>query len=149
MLVEKIIDHIDLPAADDGKVETVMVANEDLAKRLHHLQTKDATEVAVHLPEGQHLHVGDVLYQDDQRTIVVDVLPEDVLIIEPGTIKNMGIIAHELGNRHLPAQFTDTEMIVQYDYLVEQLLQNRHLLYKHTALKLSKPFLHVGHHHDY
>ena len=36
----------------------------------------------------------------------------------------MGDIAHQLGNRHLPAQFTETEMLIQYDYLVEDLLKS-------------------------
>ena len=54
--------------------------------------------------------------------IVVDVNSEDLLVIKPRNIQEMGDIAHQLGNRHLP-QFTETEMLVQYDYLVEDLLK--------------------------
>ncbi|GAF38352.1 hypothetical protein FC83_GL001710 [Agrilactobacillus composti DSM 18527 = JCM 14202] len=149
MLVEKIIEHVDLDQIPAGlQVDKVFVANEDLAKRLHHLTSEGAQAVAVHLPDGQHLHVGDVLYQDADKAIVVDVLPEDVLIIKPGSIQAMGKIAHALGNRHLPAQFSGDTMIVQYDYLVEKLLQDQQINFEHKALKLPQPFLHVGHHHD-
>ena len=55
--------------------------------------------------------------------IIVDVMPDDLLIIKPRSILEMGNIAHQLGNRHLPAQFEGDEMFVQYDYLVEELLQ--------------------------
>lgn len=149
MIVTKILDHIELDNVHEN-LDKVFVENEALAKRLHHLTTESNVEVAIHLPEGEHLRVGDVLYQDSGKKIVVDVLPEDVLVIKPKTIRQMGIIAHALGNRHLPAQFTNNQMIVQYDYLVERLLQKNGLDYEHTALKLKQPFLHVGHHHhDY
>lgn len=149
MLITKVLDHIDINSADNH-VDKVFVENEALAKRLHHLTTENHVNVAIHLPEGEHLRVGDVLYQDSDAKIVVDVLPEDVLTIKPKTIRQMGVIAHELGNRHLPAQFIDDEMIVQYDYLVETLLKKRGLSYERKTLKLSQPFLHVGHHHhDY
>jgi urease accessory protein len=146
------LDHLD--SVDElykaNNIDKVFVENEALAKRLHHLITQKHVEVAVHLPEGEHLRVGDVLYQDAESKIVVDVLPEDVLIIKPKSIQQMGIIAHELGNRHLPAQFIGDQMVVQYDYLVETLLQKRKLDYERTSLKLKQPFLHVGHHHhDY
>ena len=55
--------------------------------------------------------------------IVIDVLSDDLLVIKPRSLKEMGTIAHQLGNRHLPAQFEENNMLVQYDYLVEELLQ--------------------------
>ena len=41
----------------------------------------------------------------------------------------MGIIAHQLGNRHLPAQFEENDMLVQYDYLVAELLDELQIPY--------------------
>ena len=60
---------------------------------------------------------------DDHNVIVIDVQSDDLLVIQPRSLKEMGTIAHQLGNRHLPAQFEDDVMLVQYDYLVEELLQ--------------------------
>lgn len=150
MLITKILGHVDQVENSHADVDRVLVENESLAKRLHYLTSENNVEVAIHLPEGEHLRVGDVLYEDDASKIVVDVLPEDVLIIKPTSIQQMGVIAHELGNRHLPAQFIEDQMIVQYDYLVEALLKKRGLDYERKDLKLNQPFLHVGHHHhDY
>ncbi len=50
-------------------------------------------------------------------------------MIQPRTLQEMGDIAHQLGNRHLPAQFTETEMLVQYDYLVKNLLKKFRIPY--------------------
>ena len=41
--------------------------------------------------------------------IVIDVVADDLLVIPPRSIKEMGTIAHQLGNRHLPAQFEEDE----------------------------------------
>lgn len=80
--------------------------------------------------------------------IVIDVNSEDLLVIKPRSLQEMGDIAHQLGNRHLPAQFTESEMLVQYDYLVESLLQDLGIPYSHEDRKVNKAFRHIGHSHD-
>ncbi len=69
------------------------------------------------------MSAGDVLYMDEKNIILIEVFPDDVIVIEPRNMNEMGTIAHQLGNRHLPAQFEDDKMLVQYDYLVEELLE--------------------------
>ncbi|RIO68839.1 urease accessory protein UreE, partial [Mammaliicoccus sciuri] len=49
---------------------------------------------------------------------------------------------------HLPAQFTETEMLVQYDYLVESLLKDLGIPYEHEDRKVNQAFRHIGHSHD-
>jgi urease accessory protein len=91
--------------------------------------------------------VGDVLYMDDENIIIVDILSDDLLIIQPRNIEEMGTIAHQLGNRHLPAQFEGSEMLVQYDYLVEELLENHGIPFERAERKLKKAFRYIGHGH--
>ena len=59
----------------------------------------------------------------------------------------MGTIAHRFGNRHLPAQFEENDMLVQYDYLVEELLQELQIPYKREDRKVKQAFRHIGHSH--
>jgi len=80
--------------------------------------------------------------------IIVDVLSDDLLVISPRSLKEMGTIAHQLGNRHLPAQFEDEDMLVQYDYLVEELLQEWQIPFKRESRKVKQAFRHIGHSHD-
>jgi urease accessory protein len=86
---------------------------------------------------------------DDENMIIVDVKSDDLLIIQPRNIIEMGKIAHRLGNRHLPAQFEGDEMLVQYDYLVEKLLEELGIPFEHEERKLKKPFRHIGHSHEH
>lgn len=149
MLITEVVGNLaQHPELADTHKEKVYVENEALAKRLHQLESDHGTEVNVRLGKGKHLHVGDILVQTDNNLIVVDVLPEEVLVILPDSMHTMGVIAHELGNRHLPAQFFDDTMVVQYDYLVEHLLQQKAIAYRREALKLNQPFRHIGHSHD-
>ena len=80
--------------------------------------------------------------------IVVQVVADDILTIQPINIQQMGEIAHQLGNRHLPAQFEGGDMLVQYDYLVEELLQQLDIPYKREKRKVKQAFKHIGHSHD-
>lgn len=150
MIVKEIIGNIDsYPAAESKDKDWVTLENEALAKRVHHLNTANNGEVSIRLAPGKHLHVGDILAETDDTLVVVDVLPEDVLVIKPISIHEMGVIAHELGNRHLPAQFIDDTMVVQYDYLIEHLLEHKGILFERKQIKLPHPFRHIGHSHDH
>ena len=74
-------------------------------------------------------------------------LSDDLLVISPRSFQEMGTIAHQLGNRHLPAQFEEDEMMVQYDYLVEELLNELEIPYKREKRKVKQAFRHIGHSH--
>ena len=102
-----------------------------MVKRIQRVKTDHGNEIGIRLKQPIDLQYGDILYQDDTNMIIVDVNSEDLLVIKPRNLKEMGDIAHQLGNRHLPAQFTETEMLIQYDYLVEDLLKELGIPYSH------------------
>ena len=58
---------------------------------------------------------GDILYADDSRVIVVRLLPCEVTVIPVHTMKEMGRLCFELGNRHLSLSIGDSQVTVPYD----------------------------------
>lgn len=150
MIVEEIQGNIaHLSDKDKQKhMEKVYLENSDLVKRIQRVTTDHGNEIGIRLKQPIDLQYGDILYQDEHNMIVVDVKSEDLLVIKPRSLKEMGDIAHQLGNRHLPAQFTETEMLVQYDYLVESLLKQLGIPYSHEDRKVNQAFRHIGHSHD-
>lgn len=150
MIIEEIKGNIaNLPQDEKNKhVEKVYLENSDLAKRIQRVTTDHGNEIGIRLKQPIDLQYGDILYQDDSDMIIIDVNSEDLLVIKPRTLQEMGDIAHQLGNRHLPAQFTETEMLVQYDYLVESLLKDLGIPYSHEDRKVNQAFRHIGHSHD-
>ena len=116
-------------------------------KRVQRVKTDHGREIGIRLKEARDLVAGDVLYMDEKNMIVIDVLADDLLVISPRSFLEMGTIAHQLGNRHLPAQFEDDVMMVQYDYFVEELLNELEIPYKREKRKVKQAFRHIGHSH--
>ncbi|MCJ8009773.1 urease accessory protein UreE [Lederbergia wuyishanensis] len=150
MIVEKIltnIEEMERAEIERRHIEKVYLESANLVKRIQRVKTDHGKEIGIRLKDPRDLVAGDVLYMDDKNLIMVDVLSDDLLVISPRSIKEMGNIAHQLGNRHLPAQFQDDDMLVQYDYLVEELLQELDIPFKREERKVKQAFRHIGHSH--
>ncbi|MBY6268261.1 urease accessory protein UreE [Parageobacillus thermoglucosidasius] len=148
MIVEKIVGNIRMLDKLPPHIERVYLNSDDLVKRIQRVVTDHGTEIGIRLKETKELTDGDILWMDEKNMIVVSVLPDDLLVIRPTSMKQMGEIAHQLGNRHLPAQFEGEEMLVQYDYLVEELLKQLHIPYQREKRKVKQAFRYIGHRHD-
>ncbi|MCM3440909.1 urease accessory protein UreE [Metabacillus halosaccharovorans] len=148
MIIEQIIGNVKELEKAPHHVERVYLRSDDLVKKIQRVKTDHGKELGIRLKQGKELEDGDILYQDQKNSIIISVLADDVIVIKPTSILQMGEIAHQLGNRHLPAQFEGNEMIVQYDYLVERLLVELEVPYTREERKMSKAFKHIGHSHD-
>ncbi|OCA84114.1 urease accessory protein UreE [Bacillus sp. FJAT-27225] len=150
MIVEKIVtnvDKMDKEEIEKRHIEKVYLESAHLMKRIQRVTTDHGKEIGIRLKEPRDFIAGDVLYMDEKNLIMIDVLSDDLIVIKPRSLKEMGTIAHQLGNRHLPAQFEENEMLVQYDYLVEELLQDLQIPYEREKRKVKKAFRHIGHSH--
>ncbi|BFH64074.1 urease accessory protein UreE [Paenibacillus azoreducens] len=150
MIIEEIIaniEHLDREEIGKRHIEKVYLESADLVKRIQRVTTDHGNEIGIRLKQQRDLVAGDVLYMDDKNMIIVDVHSDDLLVIRPRSLQEMGNIAHQLGNRHLPAQFERDEMLVQYDYLVEELLVQLHIPHAREERKVKQAFRHIGHSH--
>ena len=145
MIIEKVIGNIYKDSLRSSHVEKVYLNSEDLLKRIQRVKTDHGKEIGIRLEGHTDLEDGDVLYKDEKNMIVIYTNKDDVITIKPRTMLEMGDIAHQLGNRHLPAQFEGDEMIVQYDYLVEELLSQLDIPFVREQRKVKKAFRHIGH----
>ncbi|PIC62660.1 urease accessory protein UreE [Sporosarcina sp. P13] len=151
MIVEEILSNIHQMDDQEVKkrhIEKVYLESAHLVKRVQRVKTDHGKEIGIRLKEPKDLVAGDVLFMDDKNLIMIDVISDDLLVIQPKDLKEMGTIAHNLGNRHLPAQFEDNVMLVQYDYLVEELLQQMKISFVREERKVRQAFRHIGHSHD-
>lgn len=151
MIIEEVAMNIRDLNADELETrhkERVYLESASLLKRIQRVETDHGREIGIRLKERRDLEAGDILFMDDKNLIFIDVLSDDLLVITPRDIQEMGVIAHQLGNRHLPAQFEDGDMLVQYDYLVEELLQQMDIPFVREERKVKQAFRHIGHSHD-
>ncbi|MBS4213183.1 urease accessory protein UreE [Neobacillus rhizophilus] len=150
MLIERIeanIENMEKEEIFRRHIEKVYLESDHLVKRVQRVKTDHGREIGIRLKDPRDLVAGDVLFMDEKNMIVVDVIADDLIVIGPRNLKEMGTIAHQLGNRHLPAQFEGDEMMVQYDYLVEDLLKELEIPYKRENRKVKQAFRHIGHSH--
>ncbi|KAB2330219.1 urease accessory protein UreE [Cytobacillus depressus] len=150
MIVEQIVTNIEEMEKEEiikRHIEKVYLESANLVKRIQRVKTDHGKEIGIRLKDHRDLIAGDVLFMDEKNLIVIDVVSDDLLVISPRNLEEMGTIAHQLGNRHLPAQFEDADMLVQYDYLVEELLNELHIPHKREKRKVKQAFRHIGHSH--
>lgn len=145
MLFEKILGNVeDLENKEQYHAEKIYIDSDELLKRIIRVTSDHGNEHGISLDKGSKLRDGDILYKEGHNLIIVKVNSEDVLIIRPKDVTEMGYIAHKLGNKHLPAQFEDDKMIVQYDYLVEDELKKEHIDFTRENIELKRAFRHVN-----
>ena len=99
--------------------------------------------------EGKILKDGDIILKDGHNIVVVTIATDEVLVIEPKSMIEMGQVAHSLGNRHLPAQFKHRKMLLQCDSRIEEILKASNIEYSKEKVSLDKPFRNIdtGHIH--
>lgn len=151
MIIEEIVTNINALSPeelDKRHKEKVYLESAHLMKRIQRVESDHGRDIGIRLKNPRDLEAGDVLYMDDDNMIIVDVLSDDLIVISPRSMNEMGTIAHQLGNRHLPAQFEGDDMLVQYDYLVEELLEGMGIPFKREERKVQQAFRHIGHSHD-
>lgn len=152
MIFDRILGNINnLNDLNKVHIEKIYIDSADSLKRILRVVSDHKKEYGIALSENIELRDGDILYKDDKNIIIIKVNGDDVLVIRPKSMTDMGIIAHSLGNRHLQAQFEDGKMIIQYDPLVESELKRDGIDYSRENIKLKKAFRHVefGHTHTH
>jgi len=150
VLIERIetnIEELEKEEIIRRHIEKVYLESDLLVKRIQRVTTDHGREIGIRLRDPRDLAAGDVLYMDEKNMIVIDVIADDLIVIKPRSLQEMGTIAHQLGNRHLPAQFEDDVMMVQFDYLVEKLLKELEIPYTREKRKVKQAFRHIGHSH--
>ncbi len=151
LIIEQIVTNIetmDKAEIEKRHIEKVYLESALLVKRVQRVTTDHGKDIGIRLKNSRDLVAGDVLYMDDKNLIMIEVISDDLLVIHPRSLHEMGTIAHQLGNRHLPAQFENDDMLVQYDYLVEELLQELQIPFTREERKVKQAFRHIGHSHD-
>lgn len=148
MLVEKIIDNIGDKEEVPGKqIEWVELEWEELSKRILRTETTKGTDVALRIGQEEPLKYGDVLFEDDERCIVIRTKMEPVIVIRPKDMVEMGKAAFELGNRHTPSLIEKDEIIVRADHTLAPLLDEVGVDYETTERRFKQPFKYRGHSH--
>lgn len=147
MILDKILGNIKDMEDIHCHVERIYLESDELLKRVLRVTSDHGHEYGISLPKGSEMRDGDILFNDGHNMVVISVKEDDVIVITPRDINEMGKVAHNLGNKHLPVQIEDGKIIIQYDYLVEKFLQDLQVNFERKNMKLKQAFRHVDHSH--
>ncbi|EPH10125.1 hypothetical protein HMPREF9309_00430 [Campylobacter ureolyticus ACS-301-V-Sch3b] len=145
MIVNKILRNLDNFDLKDKKVDFANISNDDRVKKILRVKSNNGVEIGINVED--ELKDGDILAILDDSVVAVKILPTDVLEISPKNLKEMGIIAHNIGNRHTPAIFEENLMIIEPDSLIEEFLKNQNVDFKKTKRVLKTALRHANHSH--
>lgn len=145
MIVNKILGNLNNFDLKDKKVDFANISNDDRVKKVLRVKSNNGVEIGINVED--ELKDGDILAILDDSVVAVKILPTDVLEISPKNLKEMGIIAHNIGNRHTPAIFEENLMIIEPDSLIEEFLKNQNVDFKKTKRVLKTALRHANHSH--
>lgn len=116
MIIEQVLGTLKDIEVGNRNIELVQIEWFEANKRIQRRKTNAGTDVAIRfLREGQRIKQDDVLYMDDKKIIVVDILPCDAIQVTPHTMLEMGSVCYEIGNKHLPVFIQDDLVLIPFE----------------------------------
>ncbi|ASM38053.1 MAG: urease accessory protein UreE [Campylobacter sputorum] len=147
MIVNKILGNLKDYDTKHKTIAWVNIHPGDRLKKIVRLKADNGNEFGINLDDDVILKDGDVLGEDDENIFVLKCFPQNVIVIKPDTLTQMGFVAHSIGNNHTPAIFENDTMIVEYDYIIEKMLNEMKVSFERKDLVLDTPLKHASHHH--
>lgn len=152
MIIEKVIGNISNYDHAGKTIDKVWIDWFETDKKLMRKTSESGEELGIRLesPIGD----GDVLFDDGEKVIVVDILPSEVVAISVESMKEMGRLCFELGNRHLTLSIENNLVTVPYDeptflYLLKLGFNAKKIDAKFTASIVCKGHSHSDDDHDH
>lgn len=123
MICKEAIGNVEThPTGDKSKV-LLNLQWFEATKRIMRKKAEDGSEVAFKLlKQGTRLREGDIVYEDDDKVVVVNILPCDAIQVTPRSIYEMGTVCYEIGNKHLPLFIQGDCVLIPYEKPLERLL---------------------------
>lgn len=113
MIIDTILGNRKDYQIGDRAIDTVGIEWYESEKKLLRKTTKGGEEIGIRIQTP--IEDGDILYEDENRVIVVEILPSELTVIPVSTMQQMGRLCFELGNRHLSLSIGEHEVSVPYD----------------------------------
>ena len=102
-------------------------------KKLHKKITSSGEEIGIRLDNDilkKGLRDGDILYEDDKKTVVVNILPCETIIIDvrPDHLASVAKVCYEIGNRHATLLHGkgDFQFLTPYTAPMKEMLEKIH-----------------------
>jgi urease accessory protein len=124
MLITEKLGNTGNGALIEGDMDVVSIEWFETNKRILHKQTKKGRSITLKfLKENPSLADGDILWKDQDTTIVVEIKDCKCIVVTPNTILTAASLCYEIGNRHMPVYYEGNDLMIPYDVTLHNLLE--------------------------
>jgi urease accessory protein len=132
------IDHLPhIHLQPQHKVVEIAMTSHDRQRVRRRVVAEDGMKLALELPTGTTLHVGQVLHQIGDTVYVITAAAEDVLVMRPRSLKEAAFVGHLIGNLHRDIDIADDGSIAA---LWDGPLETRLTQAKLEVIRTQQPF---------
>ncbi|MGN0650433.1 MAG: urease accessory protein UreE [Oscillospiraceae bacterium] len=110
MITEKIYGKL---TTTDKRVDYVSIDWFERSKKLLRKTTDSGEEIGIRIDAD--LNENDIIFEDSERVIAVKIAPCDLISVPVSSMREMGRLCFELGNRHLPLAISDNNVKCPFD----------------------------------
>lgn len=115
MIITEITRNINLEHVDKP-VDLLAIEWYESTKRIQRLRTERGMDIAVKLLGSTScLQDGDILFEDDDKIVVVTIKPCEVIQIKASDFLQIAYVSSEIGNKHLPLFVEANELLMPYE----------------------------------
>jgi urease accessory protein len=141
IIVKEKLGNIHSTSNPSRNIDILLIEWHETRKRILHKKTRHGKAIIIKfLNENPNLKEGDILWQDETTTIVVEINSCECIVVMPGNILNASAVSYEIGNRHLPLFFEGNELLIPCDAPLYSLLQSLGYAVKTEQRKLNQQF---------
>ena len=141
MILTDVFNTVDeIENLSDFHIETAMVKSDDLMKSILRVTTDHGNDYGIRLSDSsQVLENGSAFKLSDSELLVLSVIPDEMIVVKPSGIDEMGELAHMLGNLHKPVQIADGTISLLFDKVVAETLKARNIPFAVESIQLEQP----------
>lgn len=116
MIINETIGTLSEHPANGRTIDYLDLEWFECTKRIQRKKTRSGEEIAIKfLREGQRLREGDVLFENEEKLIVVNVLETESIVMSPSSMLEMGTVCYEIGNKHIPLFIQEDKVLLPFE----------------------------------
>ena len=140
MIIKETLGNIYVEDLKSLIVDHVELEWHETNKRIFNKKTNKGDEIIFRfLNNHKQLTEGDIIYIDEHRLIIINILPCKTIIIQPKNMIEMAGVCYEIGNKHLPLFIDGDKLQMPYDEPVFKLLKGSGYSIDTGIRKLTHP----------
>ena len=149
MIIENIVGNIKEYPVEGKAIDKVLLDRDRLSKPHQKVTAQSGEVFGLSLPYGRALQPGDIIFADESRAVVIELEPEEALVIRPEGQLQWARAAYDIGNMHQTAFIQEDCIVTPYDAILETVMQRLGVLCEKNRCPIDGVRANVSQHEEH